>query len=300
MWTCEQVCNALHFLLDNIFVHFGESIYRQVIGIPMGTNCAPLVADLFLFCYERDFMLSLKSKNQSDIIHAFNSTSRYLDDICNLNNNYFDDMYKSIYPKELVLNKTNCTSSSASFLDLDLHISNGIISSKIYDKRDDFNFNIVNYPHLDGDVPSATSYGVYISQLIRFARACTSVEEFNLRNRSITSKLLTQGYRFHKLRKAFSKFYHRNISLIDKYGCNLKTLLRQGVSHPEFYGDVHYRLRKIIGHTHFSTLFPKIIRKYRKRDYDATILQRTACSVIDPFTVGSYASLFACAMTGKT
>jgi hypothetical protein len=60
MWTCEQVCNALHFLLDNIFVHFGESIYRQVIGIPMGTNCAPLVADLFLFCYERDFMLSLK------------------------------------------------------------------------------------------------------------------------------------------------------------------------------------------------------------------------------------------------
>ena len=181
-----------------------------------------------------------------------------------------------------------------------MSICNGIISTKIYDKRDDFDFQIVNYPHLDGDVPRATSYGVYISQLIRFARACTSVDDFNLRNLTITKKLLSQGYRFHKLRKTFSKFYHRNLLLISKYNCNLKTLLRQGISHPEFYGDVIYRLRKIIGKNHFSSLFTKIIRKYRKRNYDVIILQRTACLIIDPFTVGSHASLFACAMTGIT
>jgi hypothetical protein len=69
---------------------------------------------------------------------------------------------------------------------------------KIYDKRDDFDFGIVNYPRLDGDVPHATSYGVYISQLIRFARACSNVKDFNERNILITSKLLKQGYRYYK------------------------------------------------------------------------------------------------------
>ena len=164
-------------------------------------------------------------------------------------------MFPFIYPKELCLNKTNESHFSAPFLDLDLFINNGIISSKIYDKRDDFDFNIVNYPHLDGDVPRATSYGVYISQLIRFARACTSVEDFHIRNRAITEKLLKQGYRYHKLRKTFSKFFYRNQTLINKYKCNLKTFLRQGISHPEFYGDVIYKLRKILGHVHFENVY---------------------------------------------
>ena len=78
------MCDALHYLLDNIFIRFGSKLYRQVVGIPMGTNCAPLVADLFLFCYERDFMFSLSDNNQTDIIEAFNSTSRYLDDLLNI------------------------------------------------------------------------------------------------------------------------------------------------------------------------------------------------------------------------
>ena len=81
LWSCQKVCDALHYLLDNIFIRFGSKLYRQIVGIPMGTNCAPLVANLFLFCYERDFMLSLSDNNQADIIEAFNSTSRYLDDL---------------------------------------------------------------------------------------------------------------------------------------------------------------------------------------------------------------------------
>ena len=125
-------------------------------------------------------------------------------------------LFPFIYPKELRLNKTNESDFSAPFLDLDLSINNGIISSKIYDKRDDFEFAIVNYAHLDGDVPRATSYGVYNSQLIRFARACSSVEDFHIRNQTITEKLLKQGYRFNKLRKTFSKFYYRNLPLISK------------------------------------------------------------------------------------
>ena len=84
----------------------------------MGTNCAPLVADLFLFCYERDFMLSLSEDNQSDVIEAFNSTSRYLDDLLNIDKNFFDSMVNRIYSSELQLNKTNVSDTEASFLDL--------------------------------------------------------------------------------------------------------------------------------------------------------------------------------------
>ena len=153
----------------------------------------------------------------------------------------------SIYPRELTLNKANETDTEASFLDLHLSILNGNVITRIYDKRDDFNFDIVNYPQLDGDVPRATSYGVYISQLIRFARACSDVKDFNDRNKQITSKLLQQGYRYHKLCIFFTKFYKRNGDLVEKYNTNLKTLLQQGITHPEFYGDVVYRLRRLIG-----------------------------------------------------
>ena len=138
--------------MDNIYIRFGTKLYRQIVGIPMGTNCPPLVADLFLFCYERDFMKDLSSDNQADLIKEFNSTSPYL-----------EGMVNQIYPSELQLNKANTSDTEAPFSDLHLSISNGFVSSKIYDKRDDFDFNIVNFPFLDGDVPCRPSYGVYIS-----------------------------------------------------------------------------------------------------------------------------------------
>ena len=103
----------------------------------MGSNCAPLIADLFLFCYERDFMTSL-----SDV----KSTSRYLDGLFNIDNPYFEGVVNRIYPPELQLNKANTSDTEAPFLDLYLSISNGFVSSKIYDKRDDFDFDIVNFP----------------------------------------------------------------------------------------------------------------------------------------------------------
>ena len=121
--------DVLHYLLDNIFIRFGLKLYRQIVGIPMGTNCAPLVADLILFCSERDFMLSLSDNNQADIIEAFNSTSRYLDDLLNIDNPYFEQMVGQIYPTELQLNKANSSDTEAPFLDLNLSISNGIVSS---------------------------------------------------------------------------------------------------------------------------------------------------------------------------
>ena len=128
-----------------------------------------------------------------------------------------------------------------------LCISNDTVSTKICDKRDDYDFDIVNFPFLHGDVPRRTLYGVYISQLIRFARAFSNLSDFNCRNKALTAKRLRQGYGYFKHRKAFSKFYRRHSAMVEKYNVSLKTLLQQGISEPEFYDDLVYRLRKIVG-----------------------------------------------------
>ena len=127
-----------------MFIQFGTKLYRQVVGIPMDTNCAPLVADLFLFCYERDFMMSLSDDKQADVIDAFNTTSRYLDDILNIDYVYVDNMVSQIYPLELQLNKANTSDTETAFFDLHLSISKSVY--QIYDKRDEFDFEIVNFP----------------------------------------------------------------------------------------------------------------------------------------------------------
>ena len=141
MWSCQKLCDALHYLLDKIFIRFGSKLYRQIVGIPMGTNCAHLVADLFFFI--RDFMLSLSDNNKADVVEVFNSTSGYLDDLLNIDNPYFEQMVSQIYSTELQLDKAHFSDIESPFLDLDLFITNDIVPSKIYNKRDDFNFAIV-------------------------------------------------------------------------------------------------------------------------------------------------------------
>ena len=124
---------------------------------------------------------------------------------------------------------------------------------------DDFDFEMVNFPFIDGDVPRSTSYGVYISQLIRFVRASSQITDFNARNKLLTQKLLKQGFRYHKLRKTFSKFYRRYYDLISKFQVGLKSLLRPPLLEPEFYGDLVYKLKKIVGSNNFSGQFINII-----------------------------------------
>ena len=124
-------------------------------------------------------MLSLSDNNQTDIIEAFNST--YLHVLLNIDNPYFEQMVSQIYLTELQLNKVNPSETEAQFLVLNLSTTNDIVSSKIYDKRDYFNFEIVNFQFLDENVPSSPAYGIYISQLIRFAIVCSNVNDCNNR-----------------------------------------------------------------------------------------------------------------------
>ena len=130
--------------------------------------------------------------------------------------------------------------------------------------------------------------------LIRFARASSNLSGFICHNKAVTAKLLRQGYRYFKLRKSFSKFYSRHSALVEKYNVSLKTLLQQGISEPEFYGDLVYRFRKIVGKSNFSELFRKFINRYKRIGYSLDSMRQTACLDVNPIIVNGYASLFNC------
>ena len=182
-----------------------------------------------------------------------------MDDLLNIDNDYFDGLISQIYPSELQLNKANYSDTEALVLDLQFNILDGFTSCKTYDKCNDFDFEIVNFPYLDGDVPRRASYSFYILQLIPFARVFSHVTDFNTQNKLLTAKPLNQGYQYHKLRKAFSKFYRCHFDLVSIFNVGLKYLLQHGLSESKFYGDLVYKFRKIYTGNDFSTQFHKII-----------------------------------------
>ena len=221
----DDIIKMLEFLVDNIFVVFAGKVFQQTVGIPMGTNCAPLLADIFLYSYEADFIQSLLSTGKKQLASRFNLTYRYIDDVLSINNQEFENYLGQMYPAELEIKDTTESTTSASYLDLLLSIGrDGQLHTSIYDKRDDFNFHITNFPFLS-NIPSSPAYGVFISQLIRYARACSSYECFILRARRLSSKLLKQGYLVERLKSSFRKFYGRYGDLVEQYGVTLSRML---------------------------------------------------------------------------
>ena len=114
--------------------------------------------------------------------------------------------------------------------------------------------------------------GVYIFQLIWFAGVCSNVDDFNNGNLFLTAKLLKQGYRNHKIRKAFSKFYHRHSEIIVKYNTGFKTLLQKGISEPIYYGDLVYKFKRIVGKSNLIDLFKMIVKRYIRVGYNLYIM----------------------------
>ena len=141
-WSCAELCESFTglFLMENIYVQFDGMVYQQIVGIPIGTNCAPLIADSFLYCYERDFISDPHKSKRHDLMKMFNDTSRYLDDIFTINNPEFEKHIPGIYPAELQLNKENTSDIETSFFDLNIKIIDGDIHTSAYDKRDDSDF----------------------------------------------------------------------------------------------------------------------------------------------------------------
>ena len=158
----------------------------------MGKNCARLLADLFLYSYENEFLDKLIKEGKRKLARKFNLSYRYTDDLITFNNKRFNEFIFDIYPKELTISETTESTSVASYLDLLFtRDENNNITTKLYDKRDAFGFHIVNFPFMSSNIPSAPAYGVYASQLIRYARCCSNYGDFLSRHRTFVTGLTT-------------------------------------------------------------------------------------------------------------
>ena len=145
--TANDICKMTEFLVDNIHVRFGEQLFRQMVGILIGTNCAPLLADLFLYSYENKFLDKLIKEGKRKLARKFNLSYRYIDDLISFNNKKFNEFISDIYPKELTISETTESTSAASYLDLlFIRDKSNNITTKLYDKRDAFGFHTVNFP----------------------------------------------------------------------------------------------------------------------------------------------------------
>ena len=150
----------IKFLVDNIYVRFGGQLFRQMVGILMGTNCAPILADLFLYSYENEFLDKLIKEGKRKLARKFNLSYHYIDDLISFNNKRFKEFISDIYPKELTISETTESTSVASYLDL-LFIrdnsNNKCVTTKLYDKHDLFGFHIVNFPFMSSNYSISTS-----------------------------------------------------------------------------------------------------------------------------------------------
>ena len=201
-YTANDISKMIEFLVNNIYVRFGGQLFRQMVGIPMGTNCAPLLADLFLYSYENEFLHKLIKEGKRKL---FNLSYCYIDDLISFNNKRFKEFISDIYPKELTISETTESTSIASYLDLlFIRDKSNNITTKLYYKRDAFGFHIVNYPFMSSNVPSAPAYGVYASQLIRYAHCCSNYSDFLLGHRALVTRLLSQGYIVNRLRNSMA------------------------------------------------------------------------------------------------
>ena len=206
----------LFFILDNIYVKFGSKIFKQKKGIPIGLDSGQDIANLLLYYYESDYV---KELSRDDIVTArkFCNSSRYIDDLFSADFSDFGDHLPHIYPPELELTKSNNDDLRVDYLDLRIVSDNNSLNFSLYDKRDAFNFEVVNFPFLDSCIPRNPALGVYYGQLIRIARICTKFEDFYERTRALSGKLLRQGYKHRELLKLTVKFFRVRSNLIDKY-----------------------------------------------------------------------------------
>lgn len=220
-WSAEDLISHVDYLIDNIYVVCGNALFRQVIGIPMGTDCAPFLANLFLYSYESEWMKQKRENKQFDILNKFRHCFRYIDDLLCINNDeLMDTVMAEIYPQELSLTSDDAT-VRANYLDLSIEIKNGKIHTSLFDKRDAFGFTIVNFPDLSGNIPEKQSYGVFVSQLIRYARCCQDLADFRERTRKLVDRLVCQNFSLLKLANTFEKFAESHYELLFKYGVHV-------------------------------------------------------------------------------
>jgi hypothetical protein len=194
----------------------------------------PSFCRFILYSYESEILQKLFKDKRIHEAGAFNLPYRYIDDVLSINNSRFAEFLPLIYPPELEVKETTDTASSASLLDLYLEFNDSDqLTTKIYDKRDNFNFKIINFPNMCSNIPASAAYGVYISQLIRYARTSSNYSELLKRHLYLRNRLLDQGYEKIRLIRSLKNFILRFQDLVEIYSVSAETIINDGFSHSE-------------------------------------------------------------------
>ena len=224
--TANDLVKCITFVVDNGFIVYKRKLFRQKLGIPMGTNSAPYLANIFLYCYEANYIENLKNSGRSAEAKLISATFRYQDDCIVFNDaQLYNHVATEIYPPEMVLKETNVSPMEVNYLDLNIQCINNTFSYKSYDKRKDYNFEIINYSDLSGNIPINQSYGVFTSQLIRFCDINGSFDNFINDIKILVDKLLCLGYKAKLLKAKFLKFYKHEIHRWAKYDRDLTAVV---------------------------------------------------------------------------
>ena len=201
--------HAIKYLMDNCFFMSGGQIFHEIIGIPMGSDPAPFMANLFLYHYESKWMKELKKSN---LIQArkFSNTFRFIDDLSAMNDGgLFEQNFKEIYPPELELKKEH-GNESASFLDLDITLKDQQFNVKLFDKRDAFPFDIVRMPHRNSNIPSRIFYSSIGAEILRIARTSSNCKSFQESSKKLLSRMFKQGAIKERVIKTLKRAFGRH------------------------------------------------------------------------------------------
>ena len=204
----NAVKDAIKYLMDNCYFTFGEKLFRQIVGIPMGSDPAPFMANLFLYHYESKWVKSLK-KDSLQRARRYNHTFRFIDDLLTINDrDEFLSSFKEIYPPELQLNLEH-SGDKVTFLDLEITKENGYFSTKLFDKRDEFPFSIVRLPFASSNIPTNMFYSSIGAEILRIGRVSSSADNFLSSCNTLIARVKRQGAKQHKLEKILKKTYGR-------------------------------------------------------------------------------------------
>lgn len=225
-FTKISIKNAVSYLIKNCYFKLGDKLFRQDIGIPMGSDPAPAFANLFLFYYESSWLKSIK-KDDNILARKFGQVFRYIDDLVALNDGLaFERYHDQIYPPELELNKENENNHCTHFLDLNIGIENGVFITKLFDKRDSFGFNITRLPYRDSNIPCRMFYSSITAECLRICRATTTHDDAITSIKGFLTRMMKQGAELPKIKNSIRKMVNKH-QIAHKYNVNTNTFINQ-------------------------------------------------------------------------
>ena len=204
--------------MSEVFVTFSGKVFKQVRGLPMGGNCSPLLADLFLSHCEFVFMKSLLAEKKFGLARLLSYTSRYIDDLCIINYRHFENLLPKIYPSDLIAEWNGNNDKSVEYLDVKIDIVFDNVQTSVYHKVDDFPFPVVLLTFPDSLIPRKMGLHVFASQIIRFLRICSQFQFVIKRTRKIANILVNRGYFVNDLRRVAKNILRKHIQLLLKFG----------------------------------------------------------------------------------